>query len=194
MTNNLSILILAGGLSMRMGTDKALLPFEGLPLLVHVFQTAQTLNLPIAIITPWPERYAPLDLPGAIFIAETTVAQGPVAGLICGLERASSEWVLLLACDMPRLDHAVLRSWMQSLPDISNDMLALVPRHDDQWEPLCAFYRKSCLDSLKSYLATGRQSFHQWLAENPTQTLNVTDTDMFFNCNRPEDLVSKTHE
>jgi molybdenum cofactor guanylyltransferase len=190
----LSILILAGGLSTRMGTDKALMPFEGLPLLMHVFQTAQTLNLPIAIVTPWPERYAALDLPEATFIAETTVAQGPVAALAYVLEKASSEWVLLLACDMPRLDSVVLRNWAQSLPDISNDILALVPRHDDQWEPLCAFYRKSCLDSLKSYLATGRKSFHQWLAENPTQTLNVTDTDMFFNCNRPEDLVSKTHE
>jgi molybdenum cofactor guanylyltransferase len=191
---NLSILILAGGLSTRMGTDKALIPFEGLPLLMHVFQTAQTLNLPIAIVTPWPERYAALDLPGATFIAETNIGQGPVAGLTCGLEKANSEWVLLLACDMPRLDSAVLRNWTLRLPNISNDVLALVPRHDDQWEPLCAFYHRSCLDSLKSYLATGRKSFHQWLTENPTQTLNVTDTGMFFNCNRLEDLVSETDE
>jgi molybdenum cofactor guanylyltransferase len=187
----LSILILAGGLSTRMGTDKALMPFEGLPLLMHVFQTVQTLNLPIAIVTPWPERYAALELPGVTFIAETTVAQGPVAGLVCGLESTGSEWVLLLACDMPRLDSVVLRNWAQSLPDISNDMLALVPRHNDQWEPLCAFYRKSCLDSLKSYLATGRKSFHQWLAENPIQTLPVSDLNIFFNCNWPEDLPLK---
>jgi molybdenum cofactor guanylyltransferase len=187
----LSILILAGGLSTRMGTDKALMPFEGLPLLMHVFQTAKTLNLPIAIVTPWPERYVALDLPGATFIAETTVAQGPVAGLVCGLERAGSEWVLLLACDMPRLDSVVLRSWAQSLPEASNNILALVPRHDNQWEPLCAFYRRSALDSLKSYLATDRKSFHQWLTENPVQILPVSNLKMFFNCNQLEDLSLK---
>jgi molybdenum cofactor guanylyltransferase len=190
MATPLSILILAGGLSTRMGTDKALMPFEGLPLLIHVFQTAQSLQFPIAIVTPWPERYAALNLPGATFMAETTIAQGPVAGLVCGLEKAVSEWVLLLACDMPRLDNAVLRNWVLRLPHVSNDVLALVPRHDNRWEPLCAFYRRSCLESLRSYLATGRKSFHQWLTENPTQTLSVTDTNMFFNCNRPEDLVS----
>ncbi len=186
---SLSIVILAGGLSTRMGTDKALLPFEGLPLLFHVFQTAQNLNVPIAIVTPWPERYAVLDLEDATFIVENSVAQGPVSGLACGLEQISSEWVLLLACDLPRLNIETLKTWVQGLAGVSEGFLALVPHHGDQWEPLCAFYRRRCLDSLKSYLASGRKSFHQWLAENPTQALPVTDLKMFFNCNQPEDII-----
>lgn len=185
---SLSILILAGGLSTRMGTDKALVLFEGLPLLLHVFRAAQNLNVPIAIVTPWPERYAALDLQDATFIPETRVAQGPVSGLVCGLEHTSSDWVLLLACDLPRLDRVVLSTWADSLSAVCKDTLALVPYHDAHWEPLCAFYRRRCLDSLKSYLATGCKSFHQWIIENSTQALPVTNLNMFLNCNRPEDL------
>lgn len=192
MADHLSVLILAGGLSTRMGTDKALVCFEGLPMLLHVYCVAQTLQAPIAIVTPWPERYAALRLSEATFIAETAVAQGPVAGLVCGLENISSAWVLLLACDMPRLNRVVLRNWALRLSEVSDDMLALVPRHDNQWEPLCAFYRRRCLDSLRGYLDTGRKSFHQWFADNPVQALPVSNSSMFFNCNRLEDLSDES--
>ncbi|MBC7883570.1 MAG: molybdenum cofactor guanylyltransferase [Anaerolineae bacterium] len=186
---SLSVLILAGGLSTRMGTDKALVCYEGLPLLLHVLQAAQNLDVPIAIVTPWPERYAALELQDATFIAETCITQGPISGLLCGLEHTSSEWVLLLACDMPKLDGHVLETWSRSLKEVPSDVLALVPRYENRWEPLCAFYRSRCLSSLKSYLGTGRKSFYHWLAENPIQALSVDNLSMFLNCNRREDLT-----
>ncbi|MGK7900287.1 MAG: molybdenum cofactor guanylyltransferase, partial [Hormoscilla sp.] len=56
------------------------------------------------------------------------------------------------------------------------------------WEPLCGFYRRSCLPELSQFIQNGGRSFQQFLASQTIAELPLTDPEILFNCNRPEDL------
>jgi len=60
---------------------------------------------------------------------------------------------------------------------------ALLTHHAKGWDPLCGFYRRSCLSALTDYIK-GR-SFQHWLAQHPVQLLPLPDAQMLFNCNTP---------
>lgn len=190
--NPVSALILAGGRSSRMGTDKALLPWNGVPLLERVCRAAVQSCSSVAVLTPWPQRYQSVISAPVQFIEEAGPQQGPLIALKQGLAEVSTPWILLLACDLPCLDPQILQDWgrkLQSLPDVQ---LAQVPYHQGRWEPLCGFYHQRCFHQLQSFIAQGGRSFQDWLEQMPVQKLDVNDraAAMLRNCNTPEDLTS----
>lgn len=69
MSKKVTAIILAGGKSSRMGKDKAMLPVDGVPLLVKVYQVAAACADSVYVVTPWQERYVEL-LPACKFIRE----------------------------------------------------------------------------------------------------------------------------
>ena len=145
-------------------------------------------------MTAWPERYQAIVPEGCQFIQEAA-AQGPLAGFAQGLVHVQTEWVLLLACDLPKLQATTLRSWAEDLKNISPAVMALVSREETQkgWEPLCAFYRRASLDSLQQFLSQGGRSFQAWLSQISVQELPWAE-EMLFNCNTPEDLAQLEQE
>jgi len=188
-------LVLAGGLSRRMGTDKALVAVEGTPMLARVCQVARTAlgrAAVVRVITPWPERYAALDLAGAEFPdREPAAGLGPLHGFLHGLAGLATDWVLLLACDLPFLDAAVLRRWRALLSTVPPETLACLPRSGDgRWEPLCGYYRLTCRPALATHLAGGGRSFQGWLGTAPVVALADYPSSMLRNCNQPTDLPS----
>ncbi len=69
----LSVLILAGGHSRRMGQDKALLTMQdGQSLLLHTARVAQQIATEVAVVTPWPTRYR-AHLPDAVRLIQEPV-------------------------------------------------------------------------------------------------------------------------
>jgi molybdenum cofactor guanylyltransferase len=187
-STQVTALILAGGRSSRMGTDKALIVWQGKPLLQRVVNAAQQCCATVQVITPWPERYRPLSN-SVQWCLESSPA-GPLTALAQGLETVYTPWVLLLACDMPQLDPTVLRDWIVQLPD-AEAAIAYVPYYESRWEPLCAFYNVSCRSSLDKYIAKGGRSFQEWLGPAGAVPLKVDDViaPMLQNCNTPKDLV-----
>jgi molybdenum cofactor guanylyltransferase len=203
-----SALILAGGQSTRMGQDKALVEIQGIPMLLRVCLVAQEVLgengppgspilggeaplafvSPVYIVTAWPERYQSITPKGCHFIRERD-PQGPLSGFAQGLTHIQTEWVLLLACDLPKIKANTLRSWAEALEDLPPSVMALVSRQEKGWEPLCAFYRRASLDSLQQFLNQGGHSFQAWLSQLPVQELALTDEEMLFNCNTPEDVA-----
>jgi molybdopterin-guanine dinucleotide biosynthesis protein A len=182
---SLAVLVLAGGRSRRMGTDKALLKLDGEPLLARTVRLAQGLSPTVAIACPDPDRYRdclPQDvrwLPEA----QPEGPRGPLAALAMALPRLEGAWVLLLACDLPHLDREPLRQWAAQLPGLSSGVSAAVPRTERGWEPLCGFYRTTAQASLEDWLAQGRRDFQGWLDTQPVRALPVTDPELLFNCN-----------
>jgi molybdopterin-guanine dinucleotide biosynthesis protein A len=81
----LSVLILAGGQSSRMGEDKALIEVDHQPLLQRVCHVAITLSSAIYILTPWPERYQAIVPTDCHFLPESQPNQGPLVALANGL-------------------------------------------------------------------------------------------------------------
>jgi molybdopterin-guanine dinucleotide biosynthesis protein A len=97
----------------------------------------------------------------------------------------------VLACDLPHLDPAVLRTWAMRLADAPAAVEACLARTQggkSEWEPLCGFYRGRCLAGIRRYLHSGGHSFAGWLARVEVFALSVPDRRMFFNCNTPQDV------
>lgn len=191
-TISLSAIILAGGQSSRMGQDKALIAFQGIPLLQQVCEVALQCTTKVYVVTPWLERYQDI-LPDACFVIREvhnneTQRHGPLVGFAQGLTQIETEWVLLLACDLPQLQVKVLQLWAEELENVPKDAIAFLSKQPKGWEPLCGFYRRQCLPKLTQYINTGGRSFQQWLSQHTVQELPVADTQIFFNCNTPADL------
>jgi len=177
-----------------MGQDKALIPIQGIPLLQRVCAIAKGCADTIYIVTPWPERYQNLLLPGCEFIREVpmfreSLAQGPLVGFAQGLAQVQTEWVLLLACDLPRLRVEVLQEWVTRLDGVGDNAIAALAHNPKGWEPLCGFYRRHCLPQLLEFINQGGRSFQEWLRQYPVEVLPLAEPEMLFNCNTPEDLA-----
>lgn len=190
-----------------MGQDKALISINGVPMLTHVGQVALACVDSAYIVTPWPERYRAIAPAGCEFIPEvasqpadepssldqaTTISpslnHGPLVGFAQGLQHVKTEWVLLLACDLPRLNAELIQSWLPLLQEVPKDAIALLAHQAKGWEPLCGFYRSSCLECLGVYIASGRRSFQGWLNQSTVSPLPDFDESILFNCNTPVDL------
>ncbi|MBE9003509.1 molybdenum cofactor guanylyltransferase [Fortiea sp. LEGE XX443] len=193
----LSAIVLAGGKSSRMGQDKALLLVKGVPLLQRVCNIAAACSDTVYVVTPWPERYQYLPLPHCQFIQEVPLLgaigneplnHGPLVGFAQGLAQVQTDWVMLLACDLPKLQVEVLQAWVAELDSNSiGDAIAALAHHTKGWEPLCGFYRRRCLPQLLDFINQGGRSFQQWLQQHPVKVLPLPAADMLLNCNTPED-------
>ncbi len=203
-----------------MGRDKACIPVDGVPMLRRVYNVAIECTNHVSVVTPWPQRYQPLLPPSCHWIVEPlfretpvelatanpnrrtqTNPQGPLIGFAHGLNTLASKqpmptWVMLLACDLPCLDAGVLKAWITHLPSVRPEAIAVLPSHTNGWEPLCGFYRGSCLTSINQFIDGGGRSFQRWIRTEQVDPLPADDISMnaismntmMLNCNTPEDL------
>lgn len=186
----LNALILAGGQSRRMGRDKALLLWEGVPMLQRVYRVAIACGVPVAVLTPWGDRYGRVLPERCQWLEETQPGSGPLVALAQGLAQLESDWIWLLACDLPQLDATILCGWIDRLADLPPSTVALVPQNPAGWEPLCGFYRREVRSPLNEFLAQGGRSFQQWLPQIAVEPILLGEPEarMLRNCNTPEDL------
>ncbi len=186
-------MVLAGGQSSRMGQDKALIIVEGMPLIQRTCVIAQACATSVYVLTPWIERYQEVLPSRCQLIRETPTlgenqSHGPLVAFIQGLPYIKTKWVLLLACDLPFLNISEIQQWGRSLSEVSDEIMALIPKTDNHWQPLCGFYRRECLDSLIEFRQKGGKSFQSWLADESIYELKVSNHRILFNCNTTRDL------
>lgn len=152
----LALAILAGGESRRMGTDKAHLPVDGVPLLERLVRAGIDAGLaPILVVGR--SRPDGWNGPDVLFFPDDTPGEGPIGGLASAL-RVSDRPVLLLACDLPRMDAVALRwlaaRWARRTPGTAG----LVATRDGRIEPLFAVYGPELRDAVAVRRAQGRRS------------------------------------
>lgn len=182
MNLSISAIVLAGGKSSRMGRDKALIEIDGVPLLKRTCDAARHCTDLIYVVTSWRDRYQ--SIVSDVHWIEESSPRSPLVGFAEALEQVSTDWVLLLACDLPRLKGETLKQWTAQLSDVP----IVVARSQEGWEPLCGFYRRDRRLSLQNYLAQGARSFQHWLDSEVVQELEIVDRRILSNCNTPEDL------
>src|SRR5438105_3657197 len=100
--------VLCGGRGSRMGADKALLQFEGEPLVRRVARTLGEVADPVLLASGAPGRLATLGLPE---VADPRPDRGPLAGLVAGLAASPHDLVAAVAVDLPFASSSLLR-WM----------------------------------------------------------------------------------
>ncbi len=183
-------IILAGGKSSRMGKDKALLSIEGKSFLSHIYQQANQFSQQVYIVTPWQEKYQDLVDDNCQFITEAKKFQGPLSAFSQGLTHIQTQWVLLLACDLPYFNLAPIENWINELEQLPPDSVAFLVNNQNRWECLCGFYRRNCLSSIEQYLNTGGKSFQSWLKNVKVTPISIDNQTILFNCNTPEDYLN----
>ncbi len=147
--NQLAGFILAGGQSSRMGRDKALLEIAGAPLLVRTARLLESRVAAVTVVGP-PERYAAL---GLRIVPDDCAGVGPLGGLATALRISSSEWNLVVGCDLPYLTGEWL-DWLIARA-LGSTADAVVPESERGLEPLCAIYRTRCARALEAGLDRG---------------------------------------
>ena len=188
MSVKVKAVILAGGQSRRMGRDKSLVLWEGVPLLRRVYDVAAAVVGDVTIMTPWGDRYReilPADFQG---LADEQPGEGPLVALQQVLQQsnpAEVDWIWLLGCDLPCLNGAILQGWVDNLENHFSKQLVAVPRSQAGWEPLCGFYRPQVLPPLHEFIAQGGRSFQNWLDRVPHVQIPLGEAEeaMLYNCN-----------
>lgn len=187
MAGQISGAILAGGQSRRMGRDKAALLLAGEPLLLRTVRRLRTVTPDVVIIGPL-ERAA--LAPGVPIVPDRWPQQGPLGGIATALQALESEAVLVVGCDMPFLNVALLR-YLLSLAFAYD---AVVVRADGQAHPLHAVYQKRCLPILEAQLLAGKLQVQRFLARLAVRFVEGEELDRFdpqrlstFNANTPEE-------
>ena len=154
-------LLLAGGQSTRMGRDKALLPWQGTTLIEHVHAQLREHFVEVLIASGTPDRYAALGLEG---VADAQGVEGPMAGLLAGLEHASCADVYVHPVDNPDVDEELLRALFCALEE---GVHAAVVESPSGLEPLTAVYHRSAVLAFREAAAAGRFGVQAVLARLP---------------------------
>jgi len=151
--------VLAGGKSSRMGQDKALMQFEGKPLVLRAAEILRPFVREITLLAP-ADRYESLGLP---VIVDQWPDQGPLAAIGTGLLSSRAEWSIFLACDLPLVTRQFIQLLVQRVGATRSD--AVVPRTEEGWQPLSAAYHSRCRTAFVRALQEGRRSIIRLLDE-----------------------------
>jgi len=188
----LTLAILAGGKSQRMGQDKAIVPFQGETLLHRVLDRLAGLAAEVIVIAPGAQEYLSI---GIKITPDQLPGRGPLGGLYTALFSASQPAVAVVACDMPFVNADLLAYQRDIL--FSMNMDVVVPSSEGGLEPLHAIYRReTCLPVVREALDAGEQRLISWFPHIKVRILTSEETNtfdprglLFMNVNTPEELV-----
>ena len=186
-------IVLAGGQSRRMGAAKALLRLapDGPTVIERVLERVATVADAIIIVTNTPDAYAWL---GRQMVGDLIPGLGALAGIHAGLSASSREHNLVVACDMPFLNPALLahmacrpRQYDVLIPHLAGGMP----------ETMHAIYGRACLAPVEEQLAAGDGKITRFFDRVRVEvvddaTLRALDPDLrsLSNMNTPEDFAA----
>ncbi len=148
--SNITAVILAGGASTRMKSNKALLPHRGERFIERIHRQMSTIFREIIVVTNNPETY--LFLPCRM-VPDLYPAMCSLAGIHSGLVHCGTRHIFVVGCDMPDLNKALIR-YLVSMTDESD---VIIPEGPNGLEPLHAVYGKDCLPSMERNLSEGKR-------------------------------------
>lgn len=182
--------ILAGGKSSRMGRDKALLDFNGAPLIAHIAHILAPIFDEIIVVTANPAIARAADTPA---VADAFAGRGPSGGIHAALAHFGAP-TFVVACDMPFLNADFIR---YLCADFDADAGARVPISDNGFEPLHAIYAATALPTFERYLrGEGKmpplrrvleEIGASWVAPEVARSFD-SGLKMFSNWNTPADV------
>ena len=190
-TTPISAVVLTGGHSSRMGTDKAWLPHpeSGESLLLRQLALLRGLNPASLLVSARSGQSLPL-LPPDITRVDDDGQSGPMAGIAASLEQIETDYLLVVAVDLPALSRSPLESMVAQ---IETDR-GVIARSPHGLEPLVGIYPRSLLPELQSALATSQNALQHWLKQPAISSRFTispfTDSTEFTNWNSPGQDIS----
>lgn len=166
---SLEIFILAGGLSTRMGHDKARLKLRGKTMLAHIRTKA---------LQALPESHV------RVLRKDVVPRCGPLGGILTALQRTRAEHVLFLACDMPLVSGKLL----QRLAHETHSLAAFSAQHGRVGFP--CIVSVEALPLVRAQIDSGEWSLQELARRLRARRVAVNArSHELFNVNSPEDLA-----
>lgn len=187
-TDRVAGIVLAGGKNSRMGgEDKAFLRVDQRPIVERTLELFRRAFREVVVVSNKPGKYAGY---GVDVVRDEFPEVGPLAGIHAGLGRISSPYAFVAACDMPYLQAEPIQFLVQRLAGQE----AIIPRWEDDLEPLHALYARSLRPRMEAALRRGVRGIREFLPE--VQVEYVAEAELqairgasasFCNVNTPED-------
>jgi molybdopterin-guanine dinucleotide biosynthesis protein A len=168
-----------------MGRDKALLPFRGMPLALHVASSMTGVVETVKLVGD-PSLYANLGLP---VIPDVHPGCGPLGGVEAALNDTATDWNLLIACDMPDAAPDFLRTLIDAAAT-ANTRILMPVGPGGRPEPLCAVWHRDAREAVATALDGGIRKMTDILPLVPHVLFPVADELHFKNLNTPEDWTA----
>ncbi|MDR3356637.1 MAG: molybdenum cofactor guanylyltransferase [Spirochaetaceae bacterium] len=183
-----SALILAGGKGTRIGYDKKKLTLNGSSLMTDLI--AGLRNIFDEIIVSSNNEVGDKN----VTVLADEIGTGPLAGIYQGLRRCNSEYLYVIACDMPFLSPAYI-DFIKNKIELGKSYDACVTRNGNFFEPFNALWRKSCIGPIYGALEQGNYKILPVLKKlklcviREDEAKRFSDNrDPFFNINYGPDL------
>lgn len=179
-------IVLAGGKSTRIGTDKSLLPFMGKPLIQHIYE--QIFPHFNEIIIAGGEHES-LSFLKARSIPDEVPGQGPLRGIVSALAASRHNLNFVIACDIPWVNIGLLRRLLQE----THEYDCVVPvTAEGHYEPLFAVYRKSALPAMRRALDEDKRRIVAAFPYCRVKTVSLSTIDVIANINTLNDYYTLT--
>jgi molybdenum cofactor guanylyltransferase len=176
--------VLAGGASRRFGHDKALVEFDGEPLIARLVRILRLATAAPVRIVGDAAKYSQI---GAECIADRWPGEGPLGGIITALEASDpaatpDSWSLIIGCDMPFLTS----EWLQHVAEraVASRAEVVVPESNYGLEPLCACWRATAAPALSDAFDGGVRRVTEAMKQLSMEVLDAADWKRFDNFDR----------
>ena len=189
---DINCIVLAGGKALRLGRDKVLETVGNRSLLQRVILSLSLFKSGIIMVTATEQSLPQLiDYPKLKVVTDIYPGKGAMGGIYTGLTVSGSPYNLVVACDMPFLNQALLHYMMHLVGDFD----LVMPRLGDKVEPLHAIYSKDCLVPIENLLKQGSLSIIELLSLVRVRYVEAEEINRFdpkhlsfFNINTEADL------
>ncbi|MGJ8634233.1 MAG: molybdenum cofactor guanylyltransferase [Luteolibacter sp.] len=174
-------LVLAGGKGVRMGMEKAGMEHpDGRTFVRRAVELLREAGCGKVVIALREGQEIPTEMEEVELVRDA--GEGPLGGMIAGMEVSPDEDWLVVACDLPRLEVSVLEGLL-GFPD-----RFVIYGGEKGLEPLCGVYGKGALEVLKKSRDEGIWGLQRILRENDAKVIRLKDEGLLLNANKPEDL------
>ena len=184
---NITGIILAGGKSSRMGSDKGLLAVNGVPMIVHVINSLNKAGIKDIIIISNNSDYQKFGFPVFPDIIED---KGPLGGIFTGLSKSKTSKNVILSCDIPYIDETIIDILIRE----SGEEQVSIVKFQNQLHPLIGIYDSSLLKALGEHLILNMLKVEQFINGCDFKILDIEKllpqikNKSFANINTPEEL------
>jgi molybdopterin-guanine dinucleotide biosynthesis protein A len=176
-------IILAGGKSVRMGTDKGLVMFKGIPMIQHLINQFEQLNLPIVIISN-NEAYSKF---GVRVVQDLIKDKGPVGGIYTALSFSDTEVNVIVSCDVPFVEKELIELLVRE----SAEHEVTISSFEGKEHPLIGVYKKSVVDVFKAHLDKDQLKLREVIKLVKTKVIEFSDPEMLVNARSFNNINTK---
>ena len=188
-TKEISGIVLAGGKSSRMGTDKGLLELNHKPFISYILEAMIPLVSEILIVSNQSEY----DAFGYDRVPDIIADSGPLAGIYSGLMNSKTEYNLILSCDIPLIRTEVLQQLLHHA-DEDHDIIQIESRGKTM--PLIALYKSSCIQTFRDLLDRNEYRLGYALEQCKVKNVKIKGKDDFTttNINTDQEFKKLMHD